>query len=169
MEFIPTKNITYKTKLNEAEIIGRLSDNIEPEKTVRFGAFNNSSTKAYEGQIVEQTFKIKRIISGRNSFLPIINGIIEKDTEGLSIKVNMRIHAQVIIFLCIVCAGTLGIGGFVFLMPLLTQNSAFNPITFVFFIAPIVLYASAIISFRNESNISKKDLQTIFQADIVEE
>lgn len=101
MKFLPTENITYKTRLKEDEIIRRLSDCIEPEKTFRFGIFSSGSTKSYEGKINGQTFNIKRIISYRNSFLPRINGVIERDFDGLTIKVKMRLHTFVIVFLCI--------------------------------------------------------------------
>jgi hypothetical protein len=166
MKFLPTENITYKTKLKEEEIFGRLSDLIEPEKTFRFGIFSSDSSKSYEGQINGQTFDIKRIIGYRNSFLPRINGIIERDFDGMTIKVKMRLHIFVIVFLCIWCGGV-GLGCIAFLTQAL-GSSEFNPATLIPFGMLIFVYLLTMGGFKSESNRSKKDLQTIFEADIIE-
>jgi hypothetical protein len=166
MKFLPTENITYKTRLKEDELIRRLSEFIEPEKTFRFDIFGGGSTKPYEGQISGQTFNINRIINYRNSFLPIINGVIEKDFDGLTIKVKMRLHNFVIVFLYIWYAGV-GLGFLAFLKQALS-NSEFNPASMIPFGMLIFAYALTMGAFKYESNKSKKDLQTIFEADIIE-
>jgi hypothetical protein len=167
MKFLPAENITYKTKLKEDEILKRLSDNVEPEKIFRFGMFISGSTKSYEGQINRQKFDIKRIIGYRNSFLPRINGIIEKDYDGMTIKVKMRLHTFVIVFLCIWCS-FVGFG----CITVLTQafgSSEFNPAALIPFGMLIFMYALTMGAFKFESNKSKKDLQRIFEAEITEE
>jgi len=165
MKFLPTENITYKTKLKEEQIMGRLSDLIEPEKTFRFGIFSSGSTKSYEGQINAGTFDIKRIIGYRNSFLPRINGIIEKDYDGINIKVKMRLPVFVIVFLCFWCGGV-GLACIV----ILTQsfgNSEFNPATLIPFGMLLFVYGLTMVAFKFESNKSKRDFQRIFEADII--
>ena len=166
MKFLPKENITYSTRLKEEQIVKRLSDSIEPEKTFRFGIFSRDSSKSYEGQVNGQTFEIKRIIGYRNSFLPRISGIIERDFDGLKIKVKMRLPIFVVIFLCIWCGGV-GLG----CIASLTQafrNSEFNPATLIPFGMLLFVYALTMGGFKYESNKSKKDLQTIFEADIIE-
>ncbi len=166
MKFLPTENIVYKTRLKEEEIIRRLSDYVEPEKIPGLDAFNSGSTKSYIGQINGQTFNIKRIISYRNSFLPSINGIIEKDIDGLRIKVKMRLHIFVIVLLCIWCGGV-GLG----ILSFMTQafsNSKLNPESIIPFGMLIFAYALTMGAFKYESTKSKKDLQKIFEADIIE-
>lgn len=166
MKFLPTENITYKTRLKEDEIIRRLSDCIEPEKTFRFGIFSSGSTKSYEGQIHGLTFSIKRIIGYRNSFLPRINGVIERDFDGLTIKVKMRLHIFVIVFLCIWCGGV-GLGCIAIFTQAL-NSFEINPVTLIPFGMPIFAYLLTMGGFKFESNKSKKDLQTIFEAEIIE-
>jgi hypothetical protein len=167
MKFLPTENITYKTKLKEDEIIKRLSDNIEPKKTFRGGFFGSGSSKLYEGQINNHTFDINRIINYRNSFLPRINGIIEKSNEGTTIKVKMRLHAFVIIFLCI-WGGAVGLG----CISVLTQafgGSELDSVTMIPFGMLIFMYILTMGGFKSESSRSKKDLQTIFETEIFDE
>ena len=166
MKFLPTENITYKTRLKEEELMRRLSEFIEPEKTFRFGNFRSDYRKPYEGQINGHTFNIKRIISYRNSFLPRIYGIIERDFDGMTIKVKMRLHIFVIVFLCVWCGG-LGLGCIAFLTQAFSKSD-FNLATLIPFGMLIFVYALTMGGFKHESNKSKKDLQAIFEADKIE-
>jgi hypothetical protein len=162
MKYLPIENIIFKTSLKEDEIIRRLSDCIEPEKTFRFSVFSSSSAQSYEGQINGSSFTINRIIGYRNSFLPRINGVIERDLDGLTIKVKMRLHIFVIVFLCIWCGGCIA-----FLIQAF-DNSAFNQATLIPFGMLIFIYALTMGGFKYESYKSKKDLQALFEADIIE-
>lgn len=167
MKFLPIENIIYKTKLKEDEIIKELTKNIEPKKAIRFCFFNNNSTKPYEGLISGQTFRMTRIICYRNSFLPRIKGSIEKNYDGLTIKVKMKLNLSTIFFLCIWC----GVVGFICLAILLQafRYSKFEPAFIGPFVMLVFAYALTMGAFKYESNISKKDLQKIFQAEIIEE
>lgn len=166
MKFLPTENITYKSRLNEEEIVKRLSDFIEPEKTFRFGVFSKSSTKSYEGQIYGSNFEIKRIIGYRNSFLPRINGSIEKNFDGTTIKVKMRLHILVIVFLCIWCGGV-GIACIASLS-LTFGIVKFDPMSLIPFGMLIFVYLLTMGGFKFESSKAKQDLQGIFEAEIIE-
>ncbi len=166
MRFLPTESITYKTKLKEEEIFRRLSELIEPEKAFRFGIFGRGSTKPYEGRISSRKFDIKRIINYRNSFLPRINGIVEKDYDGINIKVKMRLHTFVIVFMC--CWwGVAGFACIAFLKQSL-GTSDFSPATLIPFCMLLFAYLLTMGAFKVESNKSKMDLQKIFEADIIE-
>jgi hypothetical protein len=166
MKFLPTEKITYRTKLKEDEIINRLGAYIEPKKTFRFGLFGSGSTKSYEGQIIGHTFKINRIISYRNSFLPRIEGIIKREFDETTVLVKMRLHIFIIVFLCLWCSG---VGYLCFtLFPQKIRNSDFSlemliPIGMLLFV-----YAVTMAAFKFESRKSKKDLQNIFEANIVD-
>ena len=108
-------------------------------------------------------FDIQRIIRYKNSSLP---KIIERDFNGIAIKVKMRLHISVIVFLCIWC----GLVGFA-CVTVLTQS--FNSSEFISVILlPLgilfLVYLRTMGFFKYESNKSKKDLQTLFEADIIE-
>lgn len=167
MKFLPVENITYKTRLREEEIVKRLSGIIEPEKVVRMNIFSSSPTKSYQGQINGLTFDITRIIRYRNSFLPMIHGTIERDFDGLKIKVKMRLHTFVIVFLCVWCGGV----GIVCIASLSQafDGSAFDPNMLIPFGMLLFGYLMAIGGFKFESYKSKKDLQTLFEAEIIED
>jgi hypothetical protein len=166
MNFLPTENIIYKTRLKEADVVKRLGDIVEPEKGYRFG-FGTGSTRQYEGQINGQMFNIKRIIGYRNSFLPRINGTIEKNYDGTTIKVKMQLHILIVVFLCVWCGG-FGLAG----IAILTQafrSSEFNAMTLIPVGMLIFVYGLTMGGFKFESVRSKKDLQAIFEADIFED
>lgn len=166
MKFLPKENITYETKLSEEEIIKRLADVIEPEKMFRGGIFGNKSTKPYEGKIDADEFNIKRIISYRNSFLPRINGVIETHYDGTTIRVKMRVHTVVQVFLYF-CMGNVGLGC-IELITKFFSDPVFTPASFIPSGMMLFVYVLAMGSFKYESNKSKKDLQSVFEAEMIQ-
>ena len=167
MNFLPFENITYKTSLMEDEIIKRLSDCVETQKTFRIDVFSGGAGKPYEGKINSQAFNIKRIINYRNSFLPRITGNIESDFDGIKIYVKMRLHVFVVVFLSVWC-GIIGIGSITFLWHAY-YNSEVNFAALIPFGMLIFVYGLTTGGFKYESNKSKRDLQEIFQAEIIKE
>lgn len=166
MKFLPKENITFKTKLKEDEIIIRLSEIIEPEKFIRFSLFGTVKSKAYEGTVTGKTFSIKRIIGYRNSFLPRITGYIEHDMHGTAIKVRMRLQIFVYLFLSIWCSGA-GIGGF-YIIKNIISDPEFNPwIIFIPIGMLLFVYLMTLGAFKYESSRSIKDLQTLFEAELI--
>ncbi len=99
MTFLPFETIVIETPLTKEEAISNLTKSIEPEKTFRF--LNKSDTKHFEGQLRGNEFEIKRIISYRNSFLPIVKGRLQTIGTGTRLTVNMRVHVAVMIFMAV--------------------------------------------------------------------
>ena len=165
MKYLPIKNIVYRTRLKEDEIIKRLSDNVEPGFNLfSYRVFSSSSTKFYEGEIIGRHFKIRRIISHRNDFLPRISGVIY---NGI-VKVKMRLSVFATVFLCIWFGGVIGIACILFWTRL--KNSEFHPAISIG-IPTMLLFGYVLLMrrFRPEVNKSKEDLMEIFQADEIEE
>jgi hypothetical protein len=53
------------------------------------------TTKPFVGRLEDGRFKFRRIIKGRNSFLPIINGCIVQGEAGAVVRGTMRLHLAV--------------------------------------------------------------------------
>lgn len=165
MKYLPFENITYRTKLDLEEIQKRINEVIEPKKTFRVtGFFGSSNHNPYKGSVNENSFSIIRIIGHRNSFLPRINGVIEKDFNGSKIKVKMRLHIFVIVFMFIWFGGI----GFGCLAVINTPSNSedFEPTTLIPFGMLIFGYTLMIGGFKYESIKSKKYLAQLFEAKI---
>ncbi|MEG4945089.1 hypothetical protein QUA82_01955 [Microcoleus sp. F8-D3] len=68
--------------------------------------------KPYEGTVSGKKFKINRIIIGRNSFIPIIEGDIHPQKFGCYIKIRMSLHKIVLGFMILWLWTTGSIGMF---------------------------------------------------------
>ena len=82
--------------LPACEIYAALDAVVEPPKWFRW---RSTSGKKFYGEISNDNFKIWRIISYRNSFIPIIEGKITPTISGSSIAVTMRLHWFVALFM----------------------------------------------------------------------
>jgi hypothetical protein len=163
-KFLPIENLTYKSRLSKEDVLKNLSDNIENEKSFRFGVYNQAYSKPYIGKIVGNTFEIKRAITYRNSFLPIIRGEVSADYVGTKILVKMKPHTFVIFFMSIWLGG-ISIGCLATLYALFSQKfdpSLLIPFGMLFF--GIALFYGA---FKSESKTSIEDLKRILEAEIV--
>jgi hypothetical protein len=156
MKFLPIENIVFKSKLNEDEIIERLTDEVEFENTY----INYVSGKLFDGEIVDNKFEITRKINYRNSCLSKIIGIIEKDTDETKITIQMKLHRGVTIF------SYIWFGSLIFMCILFLSIGfyEFNPLKMIIF-----GYIFIMLSFKYESYKSKKLLKDIFKAEIISE
>ena len=97
---IPFESLTITTSLTFSEVLRRLDEVVTPSKPFRITLpFGPPPVKPYEGTISGKTFRINRIITGRNSFIPIIKGDIHSQPFGCSIKIRMSLHEIVIGFM----------------------------------------------------------------------
>ncbi|MDK2771532.1 MAG: hypothetical protein KYX68_04805 [Flavobacterium sp.] len=168
MIFLPKENIIYKTKLEPIEIIYRLNNVIEPYKSFRLkGILSEKEFKEYEGEIINNTYNVKRIISYRNSFLPRIEGEIIKDLSGTKINVKMKLHSLVLFFMIIWMSLTL-----IFFLFLLKEMIKAEKFSFEIFPALLMLifgYGMTLGGFKYESIKSKKYFEKLFEAEIIKE
>jgi len=167
MKFLPAENITYTTILKEDELLSRLAEYVEPVKSNRFFNFFAANTlKPYRGLINESGFKICRIIQHGNSFLPRITGRIDQHYNGTTIKVKMRLRRSTLLFMSIWC-GLIGFACVVMLMEFL-RHPKFEPAMLIPFGMLMFAYLLTILSFKYESRKSRKDLEEILQATIID-
>lgn len=110
---IPFDSLTITTSLTFSEVLQRLDEVVTPPKLFRITLpFGPPPAKPYEGTISGNTFKINRIIIGRNSFFPIIKGDIHSQPFGCSIKIRMTLHKIVLAFMILWLWTTGSIGMF---------------------------------------------------------
>lgn len=166
---LPFENYVLTTKLSRDEVFNRLSDNIEPKKSFRFGLFGSSSTKAYEGEISEYTFRINRIIYYRNSFLPEITGDILSLPGQTQINIKMKLTPLVLIFIIfwLGFVGLFSIGILVNALPHLKQigQGGFPSRALIPFGAFIFGCLLTSIAFKVESRKSRKFLVTLLEGE----
>ena len=93
-KLIPYERVIIRTSLSVDTIRHRLYMEIKPVETLFFPLFSND--KPYSGKITELGFKIMRSIKGRNSFLPLVKGVVEKDSDGSVIYITMTLHPFII-------------------------------------------------------------------------
>lgn len=165
MKYLPFENISYKSKLDSGEVLERINQITEPKKAFRLiGFFVSSNQKPYEGWVDGRSFKLNRIIAYGNSFLPIISGSIEKDFNGSTINIKMRLNTFVLVFIFIWFGGV-GIACLAAIVSLLSEQN-FDPLTLIPFGMLIFAYALVTGGFKYESIKSKKYFAKLFGAEI---
>lgn len=168
MNFLPYENITYLSKLNIDQISERLNNVVEPVSSNFYSkTFKRISNFEYTGTVQFDSFKIVRIIQYRNSFLPLIKGVIESDFQGSIVKVKMRMHPFVLVF-CIIWFGLLSIGIFFMTLVLLT-SAKFEPATLIPYGMFLFGYILVTAGFKYESKKSKFFFAELFEAEIIKD
>lgn len=163
MKYLPFERIVYRTNLSQQEIIKRLSDVVEPKKI----SFRRNHTKDYEGSVDTDSFDISRVINYRNSFLPQIYGIIQKNNDRTEIQVTMSLDGFVFLFTIAWCLMASS-----FFVIVLMKGIRDKGITIEFFIPLVMLlfmYVLTMVCFKIESQKSKEYLRKIFEAEIRKE
>jgi hypothetical protein len=107
MKFFPFENFYIITKLQVAEVQHRLENEVEPDTGFSFkDLFSSASSSLYfSGYVLNGTFKFKRVINYRNSFLPEIKGSTETYLDGSRVHVKMRLNTAVLLFMCVWLGG----------------------------------------------------------------
>ena len=164
INLLPIENLIYKTRLSKSEVLNKLIENIEKQKTFGFGTDWRVYSKPYIGEIENNSFEVKRAINYRNSFLPKISGEVFEDFEGTKIKIKMRPHEIIIAFLFLWF-------GIAFLCCLGSIYAMFTRDFNLVFLGPffMILFGIVLLSvgFKTETNKSKQDFKKILNAEII--
>jgi hypothetical protein len=165
MKYLPYENLTFRTKLDAEEILLRIKKNTEPEKMFRMnGLLENNDHKPYEGNVDGMTFHLTRIISYRNSFLPKISGLIERDFHGTKVTVKMKLSSSTMAFMMLWCGGV-ALDFFIILIFSMKEKS-FKPGILIPLGALLFAYLLTIGGFKSESSKSKEFLSQLLEAEI---
>ena len=104
MKFWPCDSFEIETTMSPEDIVASLSAKVEPRKLVRLTGFSSHHAE-FEGHISPDGFKITRILSYRNSFVPVITGRFLPRGSGTKIAIRMRVHLLATAFMCVWCGG----------------------------------------------------------------
>jgi hypothetical protein len=111
MKIYPKDYFEIESPMPAEEILAVLDAVVEVPKWFSWRA---ASGKKFFGEVSADNFKIWRIISYRNSFLPIIEGRITPTISGSHIAVTLRLHRFVALFMLFWLGGvSTGLGTFV--------------------------------------------------------
>jgi hypothetical protein len=130
IEFIrpPFRKYQFSTRMSAAHAAEVLREIVEPRKTFRWRI--QGDHRYFEGAAEHDRFKINRIIKGRDSFRPIIEGTFRERDSGSLVILNMRMAWPTIVFCsCFIALSSLfAMGGTVAL---------FGMALFMYFLASI--------------------------------
>jgi len=154
--FIPYEKFVIKTDLSSSEIKQKLSEVIEPYKMIRY--IYSYDHKPYDGEIIGDNFKIRRVPDYRNrNFVVIVEGKI----RGSSIECIIR-NDWGLVILMIFCFSSLGammLSG-LFIRQKDAQYGLWLPCMF------IAGYLGVMIAFYTASKESKRFLSELFKSKI---
>lgn len=171
--FLPVENYTVRTKLSEEEIIQNLKEithnSGRKSTTSWFGlgtAFIQKSGSRYEGTIESGSFKINRVISYRNSFLPVIKGAVSSFMDHREIRISMRLNLFVKLFMSTWLLITCSVSAFI-LYQVFNQTGPgkTGDVRLVPFIMAGAGYLGMMLGFKLESIRSRKELNQLFEAE----
>lgn len=169
-KLLPFEKLIYQSTLSKEELITHLQNEIEPEKSFTFGARKSSYSKPYIGKIYLNRFEIKKVVTYRNSFLPVIKGEIKEGINGAKINIKMGLVDFVKVFM-ILWLGAVSFGCIGALYSLIFTDTANSEAGFFMFIPfAMLLFGLGMVSFgfKAESQRSIKDLEEILQAKVIE-
>lgn len=136
------------------EVMGKMQVEIEE------GCYSGRH-KIFSGEISRQGFRIARLLSYNNAFLPIVNGTFKAGQPGVSVMIKIQLHPLTKTFICAWDAGVLGfMGDFLWLLTGRMQMSPAHIIPIVLIIFPWVL---ASVKFRPEAAKEKQILINILK------
>ena len=162
---LPYQNVTYRSPLSCEAAVQKLSEAVGPPQ-VALASYFTADPRPYNGTVKGTEFKILRTVKGRNSFRPVISGVIVPDSTGSVIAVKMRLHLSVIIVIIAWCSFVLYAG--LMIAAKLTEKNGTTlwpllwPAGMILFLCLLTVF-----SFHHECGKSKIDLRKLFEAEIV--
>ena len=92
---------TIKARLSAVEAQRILETLVQPRRFVLKSDPAARDLRPFAGHIEGASFKIQRVISGRNSFLPVIVGRVAAEEGGAAIRGHMRLAIPVAIVMSV--------------------------------------------------------------------
>ena len=142
-----------KTSKSKSEIIQILENNTSEKRSV----FYRNYDEFFNGNISEDSFKIQRNISYRNSFLPVIIGTIKETDNGSEISMKMRLSLFVTGFMIFWFSFVII---FCLMMPFIKFDFPISLVPYLMLVFGILL---VIIPNKIETKIAKEKLEELLK------
>ena len=159
MKFFPYCALSLRSELTLDGIAALFGSRIEKQQWMRF----SRGGSRFQGSFSSNSFTMSRIIGYRNSFNPIILGKVEPLGEGSFIRLIMRPHMAVSIFMSIWFSGVfIGVGAVTF--GFFSGKTPAHPMLLIPF--GMLLFGVALVSggFWFEASKQKSMLLDLFKA-----
>lgn len=164
MKYFPYEKMVITSAMSAEDALKKLEENIEPKRIFRWGW---ADAKRYQGSLDQGRFNITRIISYRNSFLPVIQGEVQPEVNGCTVRISMRLHLLVLVFM-LIWFGGIGLSAITAIVAMLSADVQTGSTRLPFFFIPLVMilfgYLLAWGGFKYESRKSKAFFRELFQA-----
>lgn len=152
LKLLPYETWVLKVPTSLEKVKSRLNAAVEPPRLWGFGR----NHRPYMGQVTDTDFKIQRIISYRNSFLPKIQGKFKAVNGSTVIEIIFSLPLHIIIFFISWLMIWYG-----FNLMVLISGSMDLHITVIFWGLPILMCAIFLSAFWHEVRHSKRELTAI--------
>ncbi|MCX7548078.1 hypothetical protein OS188_08950 [Xanthomarina sp. F1114] len=164
MKIFPSEKIELSTKLSNQEVRSILRTYIRPKKIFKFGFKADKENKLFEGYFEQDRFKIQRIIRGRNSFIPQIEGQIQPHTGGTKLIAYLKIQTFVIVFMTFWLGGV-SLSFITILVGVIMEDT---PLFVIIFPLVMLVFGLGLIQygFKRERKNSINDLKQILEIPI---
>lgn len=100
----PGRTVVFDSALSVAEVTRRLEKEVSPP---RVNPFWDRRQQLFEGTFANGHFHMMRLVHGRQSFRPVLDGQLSPAASGTHVAVRMQLHPLVIAF----CTALALIGG----------------------------------------------------------
>ena len=157
IDLLHGRTLVFETHLSTDEITARLQREVAP---ATWRLYENRR-QLFVGTFADGRFRMMRLVRGKNSFRPLIEGRLSPSSTGARIDVRLKLHPLVLI----VCAFLLIVGGLITLVSLsevLAGGESGH--TFVTAVAFTLLVLIFIAIMRAEASKATQLLADLFEA-----
>lgn len=159
------EKVRFYSPLFREELVVKLATKVRPQPWIKFTGFGKPKHgKVFEGEVAKDGFRLQRIISYKNSFLPKLNGKFVEKVNGTEIIVTIRPDMSVFLFI-VLWFGFVGVGSLDALVNLSAETFSLDTLFPVIMI--LIGGGAATLITYGEKNMAKRALKKILEAEIV--
>lgn len=153
--------VLIHTRLSAAEAEAIVQSLVQPKRFVLDPDPVPPDPRPFAGHVEAGRFKIRRVIRGRNDFLPVITGRVSPTEDGATVQVQMRLTHAVALLVGVMV--TLLIAGLARELPDIIHERSILNLTLALYI-PTFLICLTVFSYYPEKRKAERMLRAAFDA-----